>query len=147
MRMRKRDQFTQCRWQNPKVIPIQLTWTGHIFAITQRFTSLDSFIFSIWIFFHEHSLITGLQGKGEGNSLTPQYHFHPLHRQLVISQAITEESSTLHIASSQTQTQIFHWSICAESNLNNQMKQGEISQNLNQQTSSPLSLQKNEVFH
>ena len=98
-------------------------------------------------FLSQDSLITGLQGKGEGNSLTLQYHFHPLHRQLVISQAITEESSTLHIASSQTQTQIFHWSICAESNLNNQMKQGEISQNLNQQTSSPLSLQKNEVFH
>ena len=33
-------------------------------------------------------------------------------------------------------------SICAENNLNNQMKQDEISQNLNQQTSSPLSLKK-----
>ena len=27
--------------------------------------------FSIWVFFYEHSRITGLQGKGEGISLTP----------------------------------------------------------------------------
>ena len=38
------------------------------------------FFFSIWTFFHNHSRITGLQGKGEGISLTPHYHFHPLHR-------------------------------------------------------------------
>ena len=58
--------------------------------------------FSIWVFFHEHSRMTGLQGKGEGISLTPHYHFHPLHRQLDISRAITAESSPLHIASSRT---------------------------------------------
>ena len=33
--------------------------------------------FSIWVFFHNHSRITGLQGKGKGISLTPHYHFHP----------------------------------------------------------------------
>ena len=33
----------------------------------------------IWVFFHNHSRITGLQGKGEGISLTPHYHFHPLY--------------------------------------------------------------------
>ena len=31
--------------------------------------------FSIWIFFHENLQITGLQGKEEGFSLTPHYHF------------------------------------------------------------------------
>ena len=62
------------------------------------------FFFSIWVFSHEHSRITGLQGKGEGISLTPHYHFHPLHRHLDISRAITAESSPLHIASSQTRT-------------------------------------------
>ena len=36
--------------------------------------------FSIWVFFHQHSWITGLQGKGEDISLTPHYHFHSLHR-------------------------------------------------------------------
>ena len=36
------------------------------------------FFFSIWVFFHEHSRLTGLQGKGEGIYLTPLYHFHPL---------------------------------------------------------------------
>ena len=39
-------------------------------------------------------------GEGEGISLTPHYHFHPLHRHLDISWAITAESSLLHIASS-----------------------------------------------
>ena len=58
--------------------------------------------FSIWVFFYEHSRITGLQVKGEGISLTPQYHFHPLHKHLDISQAITAESSPLHLASSRT---------------------------------------------
>ena len=60
--------------------------------------------FSIWVFFHEHLRITGLQGKGEGISLTPHYHFHPLHRHLDISRAITAESSTLLVASKRTQT-------------------------------------------
>ena len=31
--------------------------------------------FSIWVFFQEHSRITGVQGKGEGISLTPHSHF------------------------------------------------------------------------
>ena len=62
------------------------------------------FFFSIWVFFHEHSQITGLHGKGEGIPLTPYYHFHPLHRHLDISRAITAQSSPLHIASSRTRT-------------------------------------------
>ena len=62
------------------------------------------FFFSIWVFFHNHSRITGLQGKGKGISLTPHYHFHPLHRYLDISPAITAESSPLHIGSSLTRT-------------------------------------------
>ena len=62
------------------------------------------FFFSVWVFFQEHSRITGLQGKGEGISLTPHYHFQPLHRHLDISRAITAECSPLHIASNRTQT-------------------------------------------
>ena len=62
------------------------------------------FNFFIWVFFHVHSRITGLQGKGESISLTPHYHFHPLHRHLDINQAITAESSPLHIGSNRTQT-------------------------------------------
>ena len=54
------------------------------------------YCFSIWIFFHEHSRFTRQQGKGEGIYLTPLYHFHPLHRHLDISRAITAESSPLH---------------------------------------------------
>ena len=63
-----------------------------------------NFFFSIWVFFHDHSRITGLQGKGEGISLTPYYHFHPLYGHLDISRAITAESSSLHIACSRTRT-------------------------------------------
>ena len=62
------------------------------------------FFFSIWDLFHEHSRITGLQGKGEGIPLTPHYHFHPLPRHLHISGTITAGSSPLHIVSSRTRT-------------------------------------------
>ena len=48
--------------------------------------------FSIWVFFHNDSWITGLQGKGEGIAS----------QTLDISQAITAESSPLHIGSSRT---------------------------------------------
>ena len=60
----------------------------------------------MWVFFHKHSQMTGLKGKWEGILLTPHYHFHPLHRHLDISRAITTESSLLRIASSRTQTQV-----------------------------------------
>ena len=60
--------------------------------------------FTISVFFHEHSRITGLQGKGECISLTPHYHFQPLHRHLNISRAIAAESSPLHIVNSRTRT-------------------------------------------
>ena len=39
---------------------------------------VNSFFFSIWVFFHEHSRFTRQQGKGEGIYLTPLYHFHQL---------------------------------------------------------------------
>ena len=37
------------------------------------------------VFFHEHSLFTGQQGKRDAISLTPPYHFHPLHRHFDIA--------------------------------------------------------------
>ena len=60
--------------------------------------------FSIWVFFNDHSGITGLQGKGDSISLTPHYHFHPLQRHLDISRAITAEISPLHTGNSRTWT-------------------------------------------
>ena len=42
--------------------------------------------------------------EGKAISLTPLYHFHPLHRHLDIHRAITGESSPLHRASSRTRT-------------------------------------------
>ena len=54
--------------------------------ITNVYVNFYFFIFfSIGVFFHNHSRFTGLQGKGEGISLTPHYHFHPLHRHFSIS--------------------------------------------------------------
>ena len=70
----------------------------------KRQLSKGFLFFSIWVFNHDHLRIKGLQGKGEGISFTPHCHFHPLHRHLDISRAITAESSPLHIASSRTRT-------------------------------------------
>ena len=61
-------------------------------------------VFAIWGFFYEHSRFTAQQGKGEAISLTPLYHFHPLHRHLDISWANTGESSPLHVANSRIRT-------------------------------------------
>ena len=66
-----------------------------------HFLNVLTFLFYL-VFFHEHSRITGLQGKGESISLTPHYHFHPLHKHLDISRVITTESSPLHIANSRS---------------------------------------------
>ena len=56
------------------------------------------------VFFHKHSQSTGQQGKGEAISLSPLYHYHPLHKHLDISRTITAERSPLHIASSWART-------------------------------------------
>ena len=60
------------------------SWATHFF--------FTRFFFSIWVLFHEHSRITGLQGKGEDISLTPYYHFHRLHTQLDISRQLLQIS-------------------------------------------------------
>ena len=62
------------------------------------------FFFSVWSFFHKHSRFTGQPVKGKIISLTSLCHFHPLYRHLNISQAITAESSLLHLGISPTQT-------------------------------------------
>ena len=45
------------------------------------------------------------RGRWETTFLTPFYHFHPLHRHLDISQAITAESSPPHIGRSLDQVE------------------------------------------
>ena len=47
-----------------------VVWLWHLLV------NLYSFLF------HEHSQFTEQQKKGKGISLTPHYHFHPLHRYL-----------------------------------------------------------------
>ena len=51
----------------------------------------------LFFVFHDYSRFTGQQRDGEAISLTPLYHFHPLHRYLNISWVITARSSPLHI--------------------------------------------------
>ena len=82
---------TYCTWETKGNVP-------------QYDVHTVSFFF-ILVFFCKHSWITGLEGNGEGISVTPHYHFHPLHRHLDISRVIAAERSPLHIASSQTWTE------------------------------------------
>ena len=60
--------------------------------------------FSVWVFFHNHSRITGLQRKWEGIPLTLLYRFQQFHGHLDVSRAITAGSSPLLIGSSRTRT-------------------------------------------
>ena len=90
---------------------VEKLWFSGIFLTWHYRGVLLLSFFSIWVFFHNYSWITGLQGKREGISSTPHYHFHPFHRHLDISQAITAESSPLHIGSSWTQTATFSFRV------------------------------------
>ena len=75
-------------------------------------TNPYKFFFFYLGFFHDHSRITRLQGKGEGIFLAPHYQFHLLHEYLDICRAIIADSFPLHIASSQTRTGNY-WFPCA----------------------------------
>ena len=64
---------------------------------------------NIYTFFHRGFLsesFTNQRNAGErkGNSVTPHYHFHLLHRHVDFSRMIAAESSPLHISSSRTPT-------------------------------------------
>ena len=73
------------------------------YLLTKKIKRKHSFFFFL-VFFHEHLRIIGLQGKGESICLNPHYNFHPLHRHLDISWAITAESSPPDIANNRTRT-------------------------------------------
>ena len=97
------------KWSVNHHINIKVSyWSQVSFSKKLSFTVINIcglfFFLPIWVFFYEHSRITGPQGMGEGISSTPHYHFHPLHRHLDISRASTAESSPLHIGSSRTWT-------------------------------------------
>ena len=96
------------RWKHSKIVINERPEKGWkwktLRGSPRKKAGFSFFFFSIWVFFHEHSRFTGQQGKGEGIYLTPLYHFHPLHRHLDISRAITAGSSPLRIAGSRTWT-------------------------------------------
>ena len=85
------------------VLIFNITSIVNVFMLSIEKKSNSSF-FSIWVFLHDYSRFTGQQGKGKAISFTRLYHFHPLHRHLDISRAITPESSPLCIDSSRTRT-------------------------------------------
>lgn len=62
------------------------------------------FFYYLGFLFYKHSRMTGLQGKEEGISLTPHYHFHPPHGSLDNGWPIAAGNSTLHIAIKLTRT-------------------------------------------
>ena len=73
----------------------------------RRYNQSSDVVFSSFLFLSRLSFtsIHDSQNNREGGgaiSLTPPYHFHPLHRHLDISRAITAESSPLPKASSRT---------------------------------------------
>ena len=84
--------LTQCLFSQLNILVVVLIFKIHVFD-----EACFSFFYSIWVFFHQHSRFIGQQGKGEGVSLNPLYHFHPLHRHLDNSRAITTGSSLLHL--------------------------------------------------
>ena len=83
------------KWNLAKILPLKSKLSRKI----QRFSVADktmemlktSWTSKSFFFFHEHSRFSGQQGKGEGIYLTALYHFHPFHRHLDISRAITAE--------------------------------------------------------
>ena len=96
-------------------IIFQYLWLG-IFGIKLKYFSKKSYLMVknfIWknkIFFSYLSFLSRTlmnhktAGEGEGISLTLLYHFDFFHKYLHITQAITAESSPLHIASDWTRT-------------------------------------------
>ena len=90
------------QWDNSKTEEVLTSSVND--SILRKVVSNGKDFFSLWVFFHEHSRLTGQQWKGEAISLTPFYQFHPLHRHLDISRAITAESSPLRIPSGRTRT-------------------------------------------
>ena len=90
----------ECVLNSERTLPNLFFYIATSISLTSPWKYL---FFSTCVFFQNHSRIKGLQGKAEGISLTPHYHFHLLHRHLVFSREITAESTPLHRGSNQTE--------------------------------------------
>ena len=82
---------------SPIHLPTSCTPEGMSQVLVKVALVLQSQVFRISFVYLSFLSQIRRQGKGEGTSLTPLYHFHPLHRHLDISWAITAESSPLPI--------------------------------------------------
>ena len=97
----------QIRTSNIRKINSKFTVIQYSYVVVQNLVVLKSIILisSAHFFFYLGFLLRTFTNhriaeEGEGISLTPRYHFQPLHRHLDIYRAITAESSSLHIATS-----------------------------------------------
>ena len=59
---------------NDKCIEDNNTFNVGVIGRSEMDCAKRRFFFTIGVFFHDHSRITGLQGKGEGISITPHFH-------------------------------------------------------------------------
>ena len=76
--------------------------TNYQFHLFTNIKTIFNFFFLSGFSFTTIHKVIGQQGKGEGISSITHFHLHLLHRNLDISQAITADSSPLHIVISRT---------------------------------------------
>ena len=91
------------------IIRCHKVWKKNVFPMFwfssfSRKTERKLLFFSVSVFFHEHSRISGKKENGEAIFNSSSYHFHPLQRYLGISRTITAESLPLHLGSDRTRT-------------------------------------------
>ena len=84
------------------IIYILYIYILYIYIYIYVYTYIYIYLFSISVFVHVAFTIHRTAGERGGAFLIPLYHFHLLHECLHISQAITAESSPLHITCGQT---------------------------------------------
>ena len=87
-----------------KWLVIELCKVFNLLQIYLRY-NLFIYLFSYLGFLSQRFTNHRTAEEGEGISLTPHYHFHPLDRHLDINQEITVERSPLNIAGNQTRNQ------------------------------------------
>ena len=105
-------QYFQAKLQKKNFLADLITYTEEILSGKLHFCSVQiacRCLKVMWDFFFYDGFLSRTftihrtAGKGQGISLTPLYRYHPLHRQLDVSRAITTDSP-LHIASNLTRT-------------------------------------------
>ena len=100
-----REDYLNASFAYDKFTELYVTFLRDFFKDTNSMTLFALSLLDIYFFYvgilSRTFTIRRTAGGGEAITVTPVYHFHPLHKILDISRAIT---SPLHIARSRTQT-------------------------------------------